>query len=105
MTTDNFTEAARAEAERRYNRIVRRNKTADEWLGEGRASGFTAGAEWAREHLVAEHLTKRWVCGVARSGYHNGASCRSSEPHDGWGCGYYYEASIRAPEYETGDRA
>ena len=54
MTADNFTDAARAEAERRYNRIVRRNKTADEWLDEGRASGFTSGAEWARTHLAAQ---------------------------------------------------
>ena len=57
MTNDNFTEAARAEAERRYNRIVRRNKTADEWLDEGRASGFTSGAEWARTHLAAQEPT------------------------------------------------
>lgn len=53
----------------------------------------------------AEVLTKRWVCQVARSGYHNGASCRPDDAHNGWGCDYYYEASIRATEYETGDRA
>ena len=58
MTADNFTDAARAEAERRYNRIVRRNKTADEWLDEGRASGFTSGAEWARTHLAAQEPTE-----------------------------------------------
>ena len=57
MTTDPFTEAARAEAERRYNRIARRNKTADEWLDEGRESGFTSGAEWARAHLAAQEPT------------------------------------------------
>ena len=57
MTTDPFTEAARAEAERRYNRIARRNKTADEWLDEGRASGFTSGAEWARVHLATQEPT------------------------------------------------
>ena len=57
MTNDNFTEAARAEAERRHNRIARRNKTADEWLDEGRASGFTSGAEWARTHLAAQEPT------------------------------------------------
>ena len=51
----------------------------------------------------AEALTKRWVCQVARSGYHNGASCRPDEAHNDWGCDYYYEASIRAAEYETGD--
>ena len=57
MTTDNFTVAARAEAEGRYNRTVRRNKTADEWLDEGRASGFASGAEWARTHLAAQEPT------------------------------------------------
>ena len=57
MTADPFIEAARAEAERRHNRIARRNKTADEWLDEGRASGFTSGAEWARTHLAAQEPT------------------------------------------------
>ena len=47
MTTDNFTEAARAEAERRWPRVARRNKTADEWLDEGMASGFVLGAQWS----------------------------------------------------------
>ena len=51
----------------------------------------------------AEALTKRWVCQVARSGYHNGASCRPDDAHNDWGCDYYYEASIRATEYETGE--
>ena len=57
MTTADFTEAARAEAERRYTRIVRRNKTADEWLDDGRAAGFASGAEWARTHLAAQEPT------------------------------------------------
>ena len=63
--------------------------------------------EWiarVRRDAKAEALTKRWVCQVARSGYHNGASCRPSDAHDGWGCDYYYEASIRATEYEAGGR-
>ena len=67
MTTDNFTEAARAEAERRYNRIARRNKTADEWLDEGRASGFTSGAEWAHDHLAAQEPTEDEVETAARA--------------------------------------
>ena len=66
MTADNFTDAARAEAERRYNRIVRRNKTADEWLDEGRASGFTSGAEWARTHLAAQEPTAAEVDAAAQ---------------------------------------
>ena len=69
MTADNFTDAAGAEAERRYNRIVRRNKTADEWLDEGRASGFTSGAEWARTHLAAQEPTDAEVLAVARLFY------------------------------------
>ena len=67
MTNDNFNDAARAEAERRYNRIVRRNKTADEWLDEGRASGFTSGAEWARARLAAQEPTEDEVETAARA--------------------------------------
>ena len=67
MTADNFTDAARAEAERRYNRIVRRNKTADEWLDEGRASGFTSGAEWACTHLAAQEPSDAEVEAAARA--------------------------------------
>ena len=66
MTNDNFNEAARAEAERRYSRVVRRNKTADEWLDEGRASGFASGAEWARTHLAAQEPTDAEVEAAAR---------------------------------------
>jgi hypothetical protein len=36
----------------------------------------------------------RWVCGVVRSGYHNGAQCRPQEPHSGWGCGWRCELSV-----------
>ena len=67
MTTDNFTEAARAEAEGRYNRTVRRNKTADEWLDEGRASGFASGAEWARTHLASQEPTDAEIEAAAKS--------------------------------------
>ena len=69
MTNDNFTEAARAEAEQRYNRIVRRNKTADEWLDEGRASAFTSGAEWARTRLAAQESTGAEVGAVQKCLY------------------------------------
>lgn len=48
--------------------------------------------------------TKRWVCGVVRSGYHNGAGCSPEDPHRGWGCGYYYEYRIRADRIEKGAR-
>ena len=69
MTNDNFTEAAHAEAEQRYSRIVRRNKTADEWLDEGRASGFASGAEWARTHLAAQEVTDAEVGAVQKRLY------------------------------------
>ena len=44
MSTDNFTEAARAEAERRFD-----------FLSD--ASCFEQGAEWARAHLAAQEPT------------------------------------------------
>ena len=84
MTADNFTDAARAEAERRYNRIVRRNKTADEWLDEGRASGFTSGAEWARTHLAAQEVTEEEVTEAAL------AMCRG----DGAGTCWNYDDTV-----------
>ena len=99
MTNDDFTEAARAEAEAVMSEARERvGITVQEQTRY--VEGHVAGAEWARTHLFEELLTKRWVCQVARSGYHNGASCRPDDAHDGWGCGYYYEASIRATEYE-----
>ena len=54
MTTDNFTEAARAEAER-----VREENAPLEY-GTIRATfldAFLAGAEWARTHLAAQEPT------------------------------------------------
>lgn len=44
-------------------------------------------------------FTRHWVCGVLRSGYHNGATCNERDPHDGWGCGWRLEASL--PDTET----
>lgn len=76
--------------------------------GLDRPGDVEAGREfdrWLAQHdaeVKAEVLEKRWVCQVARSGYHNGASCRPNDAHNDWGCDYYYEASIRATEYETG---
>jgi hypothetical protein len=42
----------------------------------------------------------RWVCGVVRSGYHNGAGCHPTDPHQGWGCGYRVEVSVPITEEE-----
>lgn len=84
------------------------DKHCDEWvMDEMRESAAAVLPEVEAEvrKAKAEVLTKRWVCQVARSGYHNGASCRPDDAHNDWGCDYYYEASIRATEYETGDQA
>lgn len=44
---------------------------------------------------LAKAFTRRWVCGVGRSGYHNGANCSPDDPHlNGWGCSYRWEASL-----------
>lgn len=41
---------------------------------------------------VRELFDPRWVCGVTRSGRHNGSGCTPSEPHSGWGCEYRWVA-------------
>jgi hypothetical protein len=48
-------------------------------------------------------ITPRWVCGVTRSGYHNGAGCHPGDPHpeEGWHCGYRWELSLPAPDDTT----
>lgn len=44
---------------------------------------------------------REWVCGVGRSGHHNGSNCNPSEPHDPeWGCGFRWEASLTDAEYD-----
>lgn len=43
------------------------------------------------------HFEPKWVCGVGRSGFHNGSDCTPDEPHDRrWRCAYYYELSVHA---------
>jgi hypothetical protein len=47
------------------------------------------------EHPIT--VWPKWVCGVVRSGYHNGAKCTPSDPHDpSWKCAYRYELSYYA---------
>ena len=53
MTTDPFTEAARAEAERRH--VPRDRPTAI--TEQCAVQGFQDGAEWARTHLAAQEPT------------------------------------------------
>lgn len=60
MTTDDFTTAARTEADRRMR--------ADGLVTQAsmvRAHGFTVGAEWARDHLAAQEPTDAEVEAVA----------------------------------------
>ena len=45
--------------------------------------------------VPVEAFARHWVCGVTRSGYHNGARCSPTDPHDEyWCCGWRYEASV-----------
>lgn len=73
MTNDNFTEAARAEADRRMREA--------DFVTSGdmvRAHGFTQGAEWARTHLAAQEPTEAEVdAGMA--------SAAQSMPAAWWG--------------------
>lgn len=43
---------------------------------------------------VKARFARRWVCQVLRSGFHNGCECSPREPHDGWRCGFRWEASL-----------
>lgn len=46
---------------------------------------------------LVDYFHRRWVCGVVRSGFHNGSGCSPDEAHGGdWGCGWRWEASIPA---------
>ena len=53
MTTDDFAEAARAEAERRWS-PRESDRLPMDWLDEGMGSGFVLGALWARTHIGQE---------------------------------------------------
>lgn len=46
----------------------------------------------AKPSDLRDLFTRRWRCGVSGSGYHNGCTCNPGDPHDGWGCGYYWVA-------------
>lgn len=54
MTTDDFTEAARAEAERRWPYSANPDPTPAEDEDAALSAGFMAGAVWARAHLAAQ---------------------------------------------------
>jgi hypothetical protein len=49
------------------------------------------------DNLKPLTLYSKWICNVARSGFHNGAACNSADPHSpSWACGYRYEMIIFA---------
>ena len=70
MTNDNFTEAARAEAERRHpdSVDVETGEPVDDWgFEEQGRRDFRDGAEWARTHLAAQEPTDAEVETAARA--------------------------------------
>ena len=78
MTTDPFTDAARAEAERRWSRDLLGDDALPGPARMNRRIGFDLGAQWARTHLAAQEPTDAEVEAAARALAHwDGAS--------GWG--------------------
>ena len=57
MTTDPFTEAARAEAEKRWSRDLLDDRPLPGPARMNRRIGFDLGAQWARTHLAAQEPT------------------------------------------------
>ena len=55
MTTDDFTEAARAEADERWPRLP--HDPSGHYLNMGKRVGFELGASWARDHYAAQEPT------------------------------------------------
>jgi len=64
----------------------------DRWLAEHDAQ--------VKAKALEDVATKRWVCEVQSSGYHNGATCSPDDPHEGWRCEYRYEFSVPATRIE-----
>lgn len=55
-------------------------------------------AEPPGRYLVrARTVQSAWVCGVAHSGYSNGATCQPADPHSGWNCGWKFHLLMDAP--------
>lgn len=57
MTTDDFTIAARAEAEQKWPYSANPDPTLAESADAALNAGFVAGAVWARDHLAAQEPT------------------------------------------------
>lgn len=56
--------------------------------------------EKPESQTLASTFTRRWVCNVVRSGYHNGAHCTPDEPHTAWECGYRWESTLSDEDME-----
>lgn len=77
MNTDNFTEAARAEAERRY--IENDPDYPDRGTAIARAAAFAVGAEWGRNHALAQEPSDAEVEAAAKAIYLFEADYRTEE--------------------------
>lgn len=92
MTADDFTDAARAEAERKYNEWVMSGGTGavplyrEKILRTPERKAFRAGAEWAREHLAAHDAQ------IKRDA--------AREALDGLASAYADDPDIDEPEFE-----
>ena len=84
MTADNFTDAARAEAERRWPYSANPDPTPAEDEDAALSAGFMAGAEWARTYLAAQEPTEEEVTEAAL------AMCRG----DGAGTCWNYDDTV-----------
>ncbi len=56
--------------------------------------------------IPEHHFDRRWTCRVVSSGYHNGAHCTPSEPHNKevWSCGYRTTISMSDLYMESVER-
>ena len=69
MTADNFTDAARAEAERKHPVPASYDPGVSQYERLLAQGAFRNGAEWARAHLAAQEPTEDEVLAVARLFY------------------------------------
>ena len=88
MTTDNFTEAARAEAEKRHQGDWDpfEQEPVDDWgFAEAERRAFVTGAEWARTRLAAQEPTDALVDEIAEQLDFEDDPSPSADPDITWG--------------------
>lgn len=81
MTADDFTTAARAEAERVF--ITSDPNYPDRDAAWVRVGGFQEGALWAREYLITQDPTPEEIEAVARTLNHSGSTCNGGYDEPG----------------------